>query len=166
MAITNPTSTIAGNLHVNGTVSSRALQVPTGTITNSSIQANAGIDASKLQHLVRKTYGQAGTTTTHTVAFHVCRATGLILELAAGSKTKNLSGATVTVDLQNNGSSILVSPLELNDTHSAYEVVIGTIDSDDTDADDVLELVITATAGGGTLATGLFVTMDATEAYT
>jgi hypothetical protein len=63
----------------------------------------------------------------------------------------------VTVDLRKNGTTILTSVITISVAQAAYARVAGAIASAAYIAGDVFELVVTATAGGGTLPQGLFV---------
>lgn len=110
----------------------------------------------RLHALVADKSGTAATTYTRPVfvAYKDCT----ILGVRAGAIAPNQTGATVDVDLLKNGSSILSSAIQLTDADSARELKDGTSNLTSTTlaAGDVLELDFTATAGGGTLADGVF----------
>jgi hypothetical protein len=69
------------------------------------------------------------------------------------------------VDLQKNGVSILSAPVTLNSSGTNYVSQAATISSAGLVAGDVLEVVTVATAGGGTLPTGVFAAARITEGY-
>lgn len=152
-------SVLNGDYHINGTLSSKILNPPPGSIRNDDIEQNTGVEASKLQHPNRFRYVELSSTTSSTLTIPVyvgIGVTGVLQNFLAGAVVANLSGATVDVDLLKNGTTVLSAPINLNDTHSNYEVVAGTISDTTFTTDDVYEIDVTATAGGGTLSMGLF----------
>jgi hypothetical protein len=81
---------------------------------------------------------------------------GTLLSFKAGSIVANIGAATVTLDLKKNGVTALSAVITLNNANTARVAVSGTLSVTTLAAGDVLEVVATATAGGGTLATGVF----------
>jgi hypothetical protein len=79
-----------------------------------------------------------------------------------GSIAKAIGDSTVTVDVKKNGTSVLSSVVTLNSSNTARIAVAATIDGtqDDLVAGDWLEVVITISAGTGTLPTGVFVQVE------
>lgn len=142
------------------------LSVPALAVGNSAIAAAAGIEASKLQHQHQPVFAQPNTTaTSETRALHVCYgATGTVIAFRAGSIAINAGAATVTVDIKKNGTSILSAPITLNSSNTNRVVAAGTISTPGLVAGDLLEVVTVATAGGGTLATGVYAQAIITEA--
>jgi hypothetical protein len=135
-----------------------SLSLPAASIPAASIAPYAGIRGEDVQHVVRKYLGQTGTAATVTIPIHVVKgATAILKALKAGSIVANVGAATVTIDLKKNGASILTAVITLNSANTARICVDGTFSSTALVAGDFLELVVTATAGGGTLATGLLV---------
>ena len=67
--------------------------------------------------------------------------------------------STVTVDVKKNGVSVLTAVITLDSANTARIAEDGTLDSGEVTlaVDDLLEIVIVATVGTGTLATGPFV---------
>ena len=80
-----------------------------------------------------------------------------MIAIEAGVVVQAAGAATVTVDLRKNGTTILSGVITLNNTHVAYAEVAGTISSARYVTGDVFEIVLTATAGGGTLPQGVYV---------
>lgn len=156
---------IEGDLYVAGNINSRTMKVAAGSVDNAAVSASAAIDPSKLGHQHRIGYGQPNTAaTTETRPIFVCRgATGATLAIHAGSIVAAIGAATVTIDLKKNGASVLTGVITLNNANTARVAVAGTLATTTLVAGDWLELVITATAGGGTLPTGLFVIVTLTE---
>jgi hypothetical protein len=131
-----------------------------GSVVNASVANSAGILATKLQQQYTKLYAQASATTasTITIPIHLVRgATCTLDSIKAGSVVANVGAATVTIDLKKNGTTVLSAVITLDNANTARVPEAGTITTAGGVADDLYELVITATAGGGTLATGLFV---------
>ncbi len=151
-------STIDGALRVRGQLTCDSFVLPAGTITDASVAAAAGIVSEKLEQQYLPLFTQPNTTAAaETRVIHVVRGTtGTIEAFRAGSIAANSGAAVVTVDLKKNGSSVLSSVITLDNANTARVAEDGTISSANVVAGDVLEVVITATAGGGTLATGVF----------
>lgn len=160
---------IPSDVLINGMLSfggNGALSLPTGSVGNTQIAALAGIDASKVIHFISKCLSQGSTATASAQSgvIHVAKGAGTIQAFRAGSVVANIGAAACTVDLKKNGSSILSSTIALNSSISAYATVAGTISHTTYVAGDVFEWVVTATAGGGTLALGLFAQLESFEA--
>jgi len=150
---------LEGNTHVVGTLSSTAITLPSSCVDNAKVAAAAGVDASKLEHQHQITLAQdngAASAAQTRVVHVVYGATGTLLAFQAGCETACIGDSTIDVDLHVNGSSVLSAAIELSSSESAYELVEGTISSADLTADDVIEIVITVTAGTGTLGEGVF----------
>lgn len=158
---------IEGNVHIDGQLSCKTLNIPSGTVNDDDVAADAAIAASKLGHQFQLTYGQPNTAaTTETRVVHVVHgAAGEIRAFEAGSIAVAVGDSTVTLDLQKNGTTVLTGVITLDSGNTARVTEAGTIDpAQDTLADgDVLEIVITATVGTGTLPTGLFASVKLRE---
>lgn len=156
---------IEGDMYVAGTLSSRYLTAPAGSIGNAEIESLAEIEQSKLEHQHRATYSQPNTTaTTETRTLLVAYAAGTVLDVRAGCVGANVGAATVTFDVKKNGTTVLTGVITVSSSHAAYEDVAGTVVGSPTYVQgDVFTVVITATAGGGTLGTGAFVALTVKE---
>ena len=159
-------SRIAGDLYVDGNVSSLTLGVPAGTITNASVNAAAGIVATKLVPQQTITYGQAGSAVDATVVVHCAQTAGTIAEFCVGSVVLAIGAAVVTVDLKKNGTTCLSAPITLDSANTAYVAEDGTLTVTTYVAGDVLTIVVDETAGGGTAPTGLFASVSIREGAT
>jgi hypothetical protein len=148
------------NVHVAGTISAENFTPPDGCIDNDAIEAAAGIAATKLEHQVPLTWGQPNTSCTdETRVIHTTYGnTGTIVNFEAGSIAACAGAATVTVDLKKNGTTCLSAVITLDSANSARVAEAGTLSVTTLADGDVLEVVIDGTAGGGTLATGVFCT--------
>jgi hypothetical protein len=149
---------IQGDLRVIGTITADNNVPSDGSVTDAKIAAAAAISVDKINHQHFKSHSQPNTTaTTETRILHVARSAGTVDEFAAGSIGIAVGAATVTVDLKKNGSSILSAVITLDTGNTTRVVETGTISGGTYAADDWFETIITATAGGGTLQTGVFV---------
>ena len=90
-------------------------------------------------------------------------ATAEIQSVRAGVVVAAVGDSTVTIDLYKNGASILSAPIVLDNTNTAYTEETGTLSSDDLVQGDCLEVVVTVSAGTGTLPQGLYVEVDVHE---
>lgn len=154
---------IPTNLRVQGHVACTTLGVPAGTVTDAMVNGSAAVSASKCQQQYSKGYNQAHGSAAASARFpvHVARgATGTVVAFRAGVVVACIGAATIDVDLRKNGTTVLSAAIQIDSGDAAYAKVDGTLSSADYVAGDVFEVVVTATAGGGTLGQGLFV--DAT----
>ena len=151
-------STIEGDLRVRGTLQADYFTPPAASVGDDQVSSASPISADKLKHQYLPTYSQPNTTaTTETRVIHVARAAGTIEGFRAGSIAPCSGAATITFDLRKNGTTVLSSVITLDNANTARVIEAGTLSGSPTVvAGDVLEVVITATAGGGTLGTGAF----------
>jgi hypothetical protein len=157
-------STVATDLYVAGALSCQSFSPPAGCVTDQAVPTpsppSGAIQATKLQQQRRNRYQQSSSVTVVTdqaVVALVGGTTGTVLTLKAGMAVANVGAATVVVDLLKNGSSILTSTITLNNSLAAYALVsTSSFTATALVAGDVLEIKITATAGGGTLGKGVF----------
>lgn len=158
-------SIIDGDLHIRGGLSCEDFAPPANSIDNAAIETAAGILATKLQHQYKPTFSQNGTAgSVGAQVIHIVRgATGTLVRFRAGSIVANVGAATVTVDLKKNGTTMLSAVITLDSANTAYVPEDATLAASALVADDVLSVTIVATAGGGTLATGLFVEAEIRE---
>jgi hypothetical protein len=154
---------VDGDLNVKGNIIISAgggLSIPANSIGDSQISATSPLGVSKVTQQIVEKYAQVhgSAAVTARVPFHVAVGAGLINSVQAGISVIAVTPATVTVDLYRNGVSI-ATPISIDDGDAAYALLPMTIDANEDDyvEDDVFELVIVATAGGGTLPQGLFV---------
>ena len=160
---------IEGDVHFTGNVSfGGQVSLPTGAVTAAKVAASAAIEPTKFTQRQRLDWNQGNsddTVVTKTFPIHVVTgATGTLREFKAGCVTVCTSGATITVDLKKNGASVLSAVITLDNTQTARQVVAAAISTMSVAVGDVLEVAVTATAGGGTLGKGLFGTCVIDEA--
>lgn len=149
---------VNGNLTVTG-----GFVPPKASIGDVSIAAGSSgayVQAAKLQQQFQKEYCQpsAQTAAVETKVIHVTRgATAVIQDIVFGAVVANIGAATVVLDLLKNGASILTAQITLTSATAAYALVSGVLASTSSVAGDVFEVkVVSATAGGGTIAKGVF----------
>lgn len=132
--------------------------VPNNSFGDSQIGSSNPILATKLKHQYVPTYGQPHGTAaiTERKTVHVARSAGDVVAIEAGPVVAAVGVATVTFDLRKNGTTVLTGVITITNAHAAYAKVAGAISSAPYVAGDVFELVVTATAGGGTLPQGVF----------
>lgn len=157
-------SKIDGNLVVTDNINCKTLTAREGGITNAAIAAAAAIAATKIQKPRLLRYWKAGTAASESVPIYVCLgATATLQSIKVGSIAIAVGSATVTVDLKKNGTTVLSAVVTLNSANTARVAVDGTITVPGAVVGDFYELVITATAAGGTIPTGLFVEVEVFE---
>lgn len=152
-------SQLDGDLYVAGALTARRFNPPAGSITDASVIAGADIAATKLEHQYSK---QLSLTDHATVAAAVRRVlhyvrgtTGTIVEFGVLASVAAIGDSTVTIDLYKNGSSILTGTFQLDSGDAAGALVTGTLSSAALVVTDRLEVVVTVSAGTGTLPKGL-----------
>lgn len=152
---------IEGAMTFAGRITLLSVDLPTGAVTNDSVVGGTGINASKLEHQHQPNYSQESGTTAAAadrVIHTVHGAVGIVTAFTAGCVVANIGAAVVTVDLHKNGSTMLTAAITVDSGDAAYDVVAATVDpaEEAVAVDDVLEVVVTVAAGGGTLGKGVF----------
>lgn len=153
-------SQIESNLHINGSLTAQSLIPSAGSVSDAQVAASAAIAVSKQQQQTRAAIGDTFATTTATARrflYRVTGATGIIDSFKAGNTTINIGAATISIQLKKNGANILSAAIVLDTANVNYvaEAASG-FTSTALVVGDVLEVDITATAGGGTLGLGFF----------
>lgn len=165
MAVVN---TINGDVViVGGLYGLTDLQYPAASILNGDISAAAAIAASKCQKSLAPALKQAGTATDETRIVRVVKgATGTIKHFTVSNVTACAGASTLTVDLQNNGVSVLAAPVTLNAATGNLGEAVGVISTPALVDGDVLTIVVvTSQSGTDALATGVFGQVDLDEDY-
>ena len=81
----------------------------------------------------------------------------LLAAAKVGAIVACIGDSTITVNLYKNGSTVLSAPVVLDNSNTAFAIEAGAISSASYSADDVFEVVVSVSAGTGTLGQGLFV---------
>ena len=157
--------TVDNDLIVPGTLYAKNMTAPPSSVTDSSVAAGANIATSKLRHKYHPSYGQANTAAlSETRPLYVVRgATALVVKFCVGSIAAAAGNATVTVDLQKNGATVLTGVVTLNSSSVARLIQSASILTTAAVVGDWFDVVITATIGSGTLPTGVFCELEIDE---
>lgn len=165
-------SVIDGDARINGTLAVNRFNPPAGSITDASVIASAGIQATKVIHQTAHHYEQdagsavvAQTRMLHTVYGQ----TALIVNMDVMTPTPPTGADTVTVDLQRGNpttgfTSLLSSPVTLNNATVARTPIEAAIATTALADDDTLQIVVTPNHTTGALPQGLLVTVTLQEA--
>lgn len=152
-------TTFDGDVHVMGRLTCGTFVAPSDSISDSAVGTVTPIAATKTVRRGRAMYSVEAATipTAGTYPIHLAYADGIVKAFKVTQVLACLAGATVTVDLKKNGSTILSATVQQTDAHADGEVLSGALNGalDDYLADDQFTVVISVAAGGGTLAKGL-----------
>ncbi len=134
------------------------VNLPAASVGDTQASSASPLGVTKTTHRLTPTLAQVHGTaaTTERRAVHVAHAAGTIAAFRAGVVVANVGAATIEVDLRKNGTTTLTAPISLDNGDAAYAEVDGSVSVTSYVAGDVLEVVVTATAGGGTLGQGLY----------
>ena len=166
------TSVLEGNVHVAGTLSATAVSIPAGTVTNSAIQAAAGIEATKVVHQVPIVYTQPDGTAVvaETRGLRIARAPGTTVAVEAVITGAIATGAdrTVTIDVRKGAAgvayaSILTATMSFNNADVLRTVKSATISTAAYSDNDSFIVVVTVAGAAGAQAQGLLVTITQRE---
>ena len=156
-------SRIEGAAYYTGLQTFESVVLPKSAIGNAEVDASDPLDGTKVVRRLNCHYKQGNVAaTTETFIIHSAYANGRLLEFRVGNIARAAGAATVTVDLKNSaGVTQLTGVVTLNSTTpsaAGINFVTGTLIATPTfTADEIFEVIVTATAGGGTLPTGLFI---------
>lgn len=157
-------SVVESDLIVRGTLRPTGFSAPADCIGDTNFNGSDPLSTGNQDHLHTKEFAQVGTSASETKVIHYARAAGSVTGFRAGSVVANIGAATVTVDLKKNGTTVLSAVITLDNANAAYTAEAGTISSASYVSGDVFTVVTVATAGGGTLATGVYAAADFDEA--
>jgi len=152
---------LEGDLWVNGNITGKSMSVPTSAVTDNSVAPFANVSASKLQQQIEETAVLADFATSAAakrVQIHrVYGATATIQIFGVEASTANIGAATVVLDLLRNGTSVLSAQITLDSTTAAYALKqpVGFVSTSLVQGDVLEAQIVSATAGGGTLAKGV-----------
>lgn len=156
-----------GSMHVAGTLTADEWGLGTSIMKDENVAGDAAISCLKVQqqYIHRYVQDHGAVVATKRSPLFVAFGDGVVTQLDAGLILPNVGAATVTIDIEKNGTTILSATLELDNTNGVREMIAGSIDLDEDNyvAGDFFEIVVTAAAGGGTLGQGLFVRLVTRE---
>jgi hypothetical protein len=150
---------IAGTIQGALVLTAQTITPSDGSVTNASVANNAAIASTKLQQRRKAFYAKPSATAAAAETIPIARiygATASLVALRVGSVVACVGDSTVTIDLKKNGTSVLSATVQLDSANTARVTEAATINTTGAVVDDLFELVVTVSAGTGTLATGIF----------
>ena len=152
-----------GDLYVTGNINSGTLTVPAGTITNSMVVANAGIDATKLMHGIHKNYSEdiATEASAFSKCIHIARTTGTVMAFEVSYEAVAVTDKACAIDLQKSTAggafgTILTGTIALNASTTVRVVYAGTLTAGASLIDgDILRIVVTLSGSTGNYPKGI-----------
>ncbi|MDA8376369.1 MAG: hypothetical protein M0Z50_04705 [Planctomycetia bacterium] len=164
-------SIVGGDFYWTGSHTFKTLNLPSGAVEPDDIapgEPGNYIDPTTMRQRHKTVYAQDSTTaaTTETRAVYtVVGQTAAAVAAQAALIAPCTGNATVTVDFQIAGTSILNAPITLSSANTAREVVVGVINPayQDLTVGQIVEVVITATAGTGALGSGIVTILQVDE---
>lgn len=153
---------------VRGNVQATFMKMPSASVGDEQFKNTDPVTADKIQHRIMRIYRQRHGVNAYAErrVIHVAKEAGFELDLGVsiGAVVPATGDSTVTIDVRRNGTSVLSGgALVLTSAYAAYERLEGFWDDDSFAAGQVIELVVTVSAGTGTLPQGVFVQYQATE---
>lgn len=169
--MSNSFSRLDSNFHVAGNLSAETMNIPSGTIVNSDVSATAAIGAEKLVHRfpIRYSQNESAVVADAIEGIHIAAAAGTIASIeAVCTSSAPVGAATVDIDLEKSTgggafASVLSAAITLDSGNTVRVLEAGTVSSPSYADGDVLRINVDATAGGGTLPTGLVVVVTLQE---
>lgn len=161
-----PRSTIHGDTQFTGDVSFAAnVALPADCVGDDNFDSTEPLTAEKQEHRYIRTLAQVHGTaaTAERRVIHCAHGAGVVTAVRAGVVVAAVGDSTVSVDVRKNGTTILSGAIVIDNANAAYAEEDGTITVPALAAGDVLEAVVTVSAGTGTLPQGLYVDVIVTE---
>lgn len=168
-------TTVQSDLYVNGSLSSKTFTPPASSITDASIVANAGIQATKVVHQNPgvatgvQLFNPTATVTALTQTLGMAHASGTLIGFGAWVEVV-ATGAdrTITVDLKKSTgggayATVLSATVGFTNGSTIRTLVSGTISSASYVAGDIFQAVVTVAGSAGAQATGLTLKLIADE---
>lgn len=158
-------SKIDDDLLVTGTLRAGAFVHTSNSIGNTEAKSSDpfGVDKQVHQYNVGFAQNHGTIAATQRQVIHVAHGAGTLVSFGGGVTVVCSGAATIVIDLYKNGSTILSSTVTIDNTNAARAVEEATFSATPYSADDVFEVVLTATAGGGTLGQGAFAKLVVAE---
>ncbi len=152
-------STVDGDLHIQGTLSSKLANFPANSVGNKQVSADAALASTKLIQRLRKNWFQGGTVVDDVVGVAIISgATGTVVAVQAClTEVACVGAAVIDLDLLKNGSTILSATFQIDSADALYAVLVGTINTPGLVVGDVLEIDVNETTGGGTQGSGILI---------
>ena len=156
---------IPTDVYVRGNLKMDSILVPDASFGDGAFDVASPLSALKQAHQYLVRYNRV-TPVTENVTVHQAYAAGTLVQVQATCTTAGVGAANVTVQVRKNGVSVMSGAFTVGSGLAAFGVVVGTLNAALTgySANDVFDLVLTATATSGTLPQGLLVTLLFREA--
>lgn len=155
-----------GNVNVQGALRCNTFTAPASCIGNTNFTASDPLGVTKQVHQYSKSlqqvHGSAASAERRII--HRGYGAGTTISVRAGVSVACIGDSTITVDVYKNGTTILSAPIVLDNSNTAFAQEAGTISVAGYSAGDDLEVVVTVSAGTGTLGQGLHVDVVLNEA--
>lgn len=165
-------TTIEGSLNLKGDLiisGGGQLTLPASSVGDNNVSAGSPLAVDKTTHQINKTYTQKHGTAVASdpgSVIHIAGSAGVVQSVKVSVRTIPIGAATVTVDVKKNGTTILTGVVTIDNANVAYTAETGAITTTAYVNGDFFEVVLVATAGGGTLPQGIGVEVVFREAYT
>lgn len=161
---------IRDTVHFTG-LSADVFYPPAGSISDTAVAANAGVDDSKLKRRMTFAHSQTGTVAAAVQYCRIVEASGTVLSVEAAITETIATGndRVVSVDVKKSTgggafNSILAATIDFDDASVLLDVSEATITSPNVVDGDVLEIVVTVAGVNANQALGLLVNLTLREA--
>jgi len=165
-------SVLQSDLHIVGRMTCQTATLPSSCVSNSNVASDAAIASTKVVHRKQAGYSTAAASdpATITVPLMIARYAGSIDSFDVGPMSQAGTGdRSVAVDLQKSTgggafATVLSGAITINASDAIRSVSAGTISDSALAAGDILQLVITVTAGTtGNYPRGILSTVNYSE---
>lgn len=155
-----------GDVIVRGNLRTDSMTLAANTVGNTEFTASDPLTAAKQEHQYIVAYAQnhGSASAAQRKVVHVAHGAGTLTAFSGGVSVACVGDSTITVNLYKNGSTILSTTVTLDNTNTAFTDEDGTFSTAAYAAGDVFEVVVTVSAGTGTLGQGVFAKLVVREA--
>lgn len=160
------TNVLEGDVIVRGNLRANTMVLPTNSVGDTQFTSADPLTAAKQVHQYLRTYGQdhGSASAAQRQVIHVAHGAGTLVSFGGGITVACVGDSTITINLYKNGSTILSTTVTITSSNVANAVEEATFSATPYSAGDVFEVVVTVSAGTGTLGQGAFAKLVVTEA--
>ena len=157
---------LEGDVLVRGNLRAGSMALGANAVGDTEFKAADPLAADKQehQHVARYTQPSGTAAVAATEVAHHAHGAGELVAVYVGSVVKATGDSTATVDVKKNGTTVLSGTVVLDNANSNYVAEAGAVASPTYAAGDVFTVVVTVSAGTGTLPQGLYVSLVLREA--
>lgn len=155
---------IPGDMHVAGVLSADKFNLNDGSVGDAEVDGARPISVLKIGHQYIKDVKTVGAVAAKTEPIHVAYGNGTLVAVDAGTVTLCTGSASITIDVQKNGVTVLSTPLILDSGNVARILEAGAIASGAYVSGDWFDVVVTIATPSGAVGTGLIVRLVFREA--